>query len=127
LVVGIEGDRGIRTCNERDEEEEEVPTSTIEGFEGCAECVEREGVKEKVGESSVEKTGSDEAIPLAFCNPMDLTIAQNRSIEEEEMLFEVWIDQKAKINRNENQYELIGDGVIGAKNHLVVTEVILIA
>ncbi len=71
-----------------------------------------------MGESGVEKTCCDQAVPLAFCDSVNLTITQDRSIEEEEMLFKVGVDQKAEIDRDQDQDKLIGDGVIDPKDHL---------
>ncbi len=124
LVICVEGDRGVGAGNQGDEEKKEVTSSTIEGLKGCSKCVESEGVEEEMGESGVEKACCDQAVPLAFCDSVDLAITQDLSIEEEEMLFKVGVDQKAEIDRNQDQDELIGYGVIDPKDHRSIVELL---
>ncbi len=68
-------------------------------------------------QSGVEKASCDESPPLTFCHTVELAIAQDRSIEEEEVFFEAWIDLETEIDRDKDKKELVGEGVVDSEDH----------
>jgi hypothetical protein len=51
-----------------------------------------------MSETSVKKTSSNKAIPLALCNAMKLAITQKSAIEEKELLLNSWVDECGQVD-----------------------------